>query len=98
MEGAASQLIKAVEEQRTKRRLDHRAFSALLGIHESYWHRIRTGERSPNLNILTIFMQKLPEVTTGVTIYIMQQSNNDTIQKVKEEEGASSDNKAKTYK
>lgn len=77
MEGTAlQQLIKAVEGQRTKRQLDHRAFSALLGIHESYWHRIRTGERPLNLNTLQIFMQKLPEVTPEVTNFVVSQGNN----------------------
>lgn len=38
-------------------------------------HRIRNGERSLTLNILTIFMQKLPEVIPEVTYYIMRRGN-----------------------
>lgn len=69
------ELINVLEAERIRRKLNHHAFSTLLGIHESYWHRIRTGERPLNLNLLTIFMQKLPEVTPEVTIYIMRQGN-----------------------
>ena len=75
MQGTELDLINALERERRRRQLNHRAFSTLLGIHESYWHRIRTGERSLNLNTLQIFMQKLPEVTPEVTIYIMRQGN-----------------------
>lgn len=75
MQEATSQLIKAVEEERTRRGMDHRTFSTLLGIHESYWHRLRTGERTINLKVLTILRQKLPEVTPEVTIFIMRQGN-----------------------
>lgn len=85
MQQTADELIKAIEAERIRRRLDHRAFSALLGIHESYWHRIRTGERPLNLNTLQIFMQKLPEVTPEVTIYFMRQGNDHTIQKIQED-------------
>lgn len=77
-------LIKVLEEQRAKRQLDHRQFSAFLGISESYWSMIRTGERKPNLNVLSIMMQKLPEITPEAIMYILQtikQGNDDTIQK-----------------
>lgn len=75
MQGIVSDLIKAVEEERIKRKLDHKAFSVLLGIDESYWHRIRTGERPLNLNILQIFMQKLPDITPEVTNFVVSQGN-----------------------
>ena len=58
-----------------RRGLDHKGFSTLLGIHDSYWHRIRTGERSPTLTILTLIMQKFPELAPEVTKYIMRQGN-----------------------
>lgn len=68
-------LITALEAERTRRDLDHRGFSTLLGIHESYWHRIRTGERAPNLNILTLVIQKFPDLAPAVTEYIMRQGD-----------------------
>jgi len=36
---------------------------------------LKTGNRQPNLNILTLLMQKLPQVTPEVTIFIMRQKN-----------------------
>jgi len=69
------ELIKVIDNERIRRNLDHRAFSALLGIHESYWHRLRTGERAFTLNVLTILMHKLPRVTPAVTTYILRQGN-----------------------
>lgn len=74
-------LMKAIEKERKGLRMNHRTFSDFLGIDPSYWHRIRTGERPLNLSILTLFMQKLPGVTPEITIYIMRQGNDDTIQK-----------------
>ncbi len=81
MKTEARQLINVLEGERIRRQLDHRAFSTLLGIHESYWHRIRTGERPLNLNILTILMQKLPDVTPEVIVYIMRQGNDGEAEK-----------------
>ena len=57
--------------------MNHRAFGTLLGIHESYWHRLRTGERAFNLNTLTLIMQNLPGITPAVTEFIVSQGNND---------------------
>jgi len=68
-------LIATLEAERIRHKLDHRAFSTLLGIHESYWHRLRTGERAFTLNVLTLLMHKLPRVTPAVTIFIMRQGN-----------------------
>jgi hypothetical protein len=75
MKGTMTELVQAMEEERVRRGLDHRGFSTLLGIHESYWHRLRTGERPFNLNVLTLLMQKLPDITPAVTEYIMRQGN-----------------------
>lgn len=80
-------LIMVLEEQRTKRQLDHGQFSDFLGISESYWSMIRAGERKPNLNILSILMQKLPEITPEAIMYILytiKQGDHDTIQKGEE--------------
>jgi len=73
----ATDLITALETERERRGLDHRAFSTLLGIHESYWHRLRTGERAFNLNTLTLVMQNLPGITPEVTAFIVGQGDND---------------------
>lgn len=75
MEIETTNLITAVEEERIRRQLSQAAFSKLLGISESYYSMLKSGSRKPNLNILTLFMQKLPEVTPEVTIYIMRQGN-----------------------
>jgi len=75
MEGT-KQLIQALEKERTQRNLDHRAFSTLLGIHESYWHRIRTEERQLTPNLAVMFMQKLPELGPAVTDFVVSQGNN----------------------
>ena len=56
--------------------MNHQAFSTLLGIHDSYWHRLRTGERAFNLNTLTLIMQNLPGITPAVTDFIVQQGQN----------------------
>lgn len=72
----ATDLIAALETERERRGLNHHAFSTLLGIHDSYWHRLRTGERAFNLNTLTLVMQNLPGVTPEVTDYIVQQGQN----------------------
>lgn len=75
MQTATKELINVLEGERIRRRLNHHGFSTLLGISDTYWHRIRHGERTLNLNMLTLFMQKLPEITPEVTIYIMRQGN-----------------------
>ena len=87
MKSETRQLINVLEGERKRRQLTHKAFSDLLGIHESYWHRIRTGKRSVNLNILTLFMQKLPEITPEVTIYIVRQGNDGGEGKVSKKTG-----------
>ena len=81
---ALEDLIKALEEQRKKRQLDHSQFSKLLGMSASYWSMILNGERKPNRNILAKFIQNLPEVTSEAIIYdlyTLRQGNDDTIQK-----------------
>lgn len=76
MQGITSSLIESLDRERQRRQLSHRQFSFLLGIDPAYWHRVRTGERPITLNLLTIFMQKLPSVTPEVTHYFMRQGNN----------------------
>ena len=75
MELKTKKLIRVIEKERKRRRLSQVAFSRLLGISESYYSMLKTGDRKPNLNILTLLMQNLPEVTPEVTIYIMRQGN-----------------------
>jgi hypothetical protein len=65
-------LIAALEGERVRRDLDHRGFSTLLGIHESNWHRLRTGERLPTLDTLTIILKKLPELRAVVCSYMSE--------------------------
>ena len=66
-------LIAALERERTKRRLDHKGFSTLLRISESYWCMLRKGDRCLTPNLAVAFMKKLPELTPEVQAFIMQQ-------------------------
>jgi len=68
-------LIAALEQERTRRGLDHKGFSTLLKISESYWSMIRKGTRTLTPNLAVSFMQTLPEITPAVTIFIMRQGN-----------------------
>ena len=76
-------LIKALEAERIRRGLRHRAFSTLLGIHDSYWHRIRTGERAFNFHTLQLVKQNLPILSPEVDSYLsyITGDNHETIQK-----------------
>jgi len=60
-------LIKAVEQERISRGLSHRELSQLLGIHESMWHRVRTGKTPPRAKFLTSVMRHLP----GLALYVI---------------------------
>lgn len=83
METAATDLIEAVDRERTKHQMSDRKFSIqVLGISPAYWCRLKSGERAITLNILRLLMQKLPEVTPAVTIFVMRQGNNGNISKV----------------
>lgn len=78
-----TELIEAVDRERIKREMSDRYFSRnVLGISPSYWCRLKNGERAITLDILRLFMQKLPEVTPEVTIYIMRQGNNGNISEI----------------
>ena len=70
MQGTLSILIKAVEGEMVKRKLDQRAFCSFLGVHETNWSRVRNGRRTPSLNLLTLLKQKLPEVGDYVDDYL----------------------------
>jgi len=70
MQTTLSVLIKAVEGEMVKRKLDQRAFCSLLRIHETNWSRVRNGKRTPSLNLLTLLKQKLPEVGNYVDDYL----------------------------
>lgn len=79
-------LIVALEHERMRRGLNHKGFSTLLKISESYWSMIRKGTRTLTPNLAVSFMQKLPELTPEVTIFIMRQGNdgkNDNTPKTK---------------
>lgn len=76
MEATTLSLIEAVDRERIKRRMSDRKFSIeVLGISPSYLCRLKNGERAITLEVLWIFMQKLPEITPEVTYYIMRQGN-----------------------
>jgi len=66
-------LIAALEEERVRRGLNHKGFSTLLRISESYWCMLRKGARRLTPNLAVLFMQKLPSITTEVQDFIMQQ-------------------------
>jgi len=70
MQTSLSVLIKAVEGEMVKRKLDQRALCVFLGIHETNWSRVRNGRRTPNLNLLTLLKQKLPEVSPYIEEYL----------------------------
>ena len=76
MEATTLSLIKAVEAERLKRQMSDRRFSReVLGISPSYYCLLKSGKRTLTLDVLQIFMQKLPKVTPEVTIYFMRQGN-----------------------
>lgn len=66
-------LIVALEEERVRRGLNHKDFSTLLKISESYWCMIRKGDRRLTPNLAVLFMQKLPEISLEVQTFIMSQ-------------------------
>jgi hypothetical protein len=78
METATMNLIEAVDRERTKRQMSDRKFSnQVLGISPSYWCLLKAGKRNPSLNLLTILMLKLPEVTPAVGKFVVSQGKND---------------------
>ena len=76
MQPTTKNLITAVEAERMKRQMSDRRFSReVLGISPSYYCLLKSGKRAITLDVLQIFMQKLPEVTPEVTIYFMHRGN-----------------------
>ena len=74
METARISLINAVDREREKRRMSDRKFSMqVLDISPAYWCLLKAGKRPPTLNLLTILLQKLPEITQEVTAFIIAQ-------------------------
>lgn len=69
MEARPPDLINAMEAERIRRGLDHKAFSALLGITDSYWCMIRKGKRRISLDLLNAIYRKLPEVSIQADTY-----------------------------
>ena len=87
MNKPAMRLLDTINGERLKLKMSHRAFSKFLGIDPAYWHRIRHGNRALTLKILTLFMQKLPQVTPEVTIFIMRQKNDGDAPKLQNKVG-----------
>ena len=86
METARDNLINAVQQEQDGLRMSDRKFSMqVLGISPSYYCLLKSGKRPLTLNLLTIFMQKLPRVTPQVTVFFMDQGgdgkNRKTIKK-----------------
>jgi len=76
METATTNLIEAIDRERTKRKLSDRKFSnQVLGISHSYLSLLKAGKRPLTPNLAVLFMQKLPEIAPEVTIFIMSQRN-----------------------
>lgn len=76
METATLNLIEAVDRERIKRQMSLRCFSReVLGISPAYYCLIKQGKRRITLDVLQVLMQKLPEITPEVTIFIMRQGN-----------------------
>ena len=88
METATSNLIEAIDRQRIKRQMSLRRFSReVLGISPAYYCLIKQGKRRITLDVLQIIMQKLPEVTPAVTIFIMSQGDDGKNKKHPSENG-----------
>ena len=78
MEKTTLQLLEAVDRERMKLQMSDAQFSRrVLGISPSYLCRLKNGERSITLDLLTLFMQKLPVVAPAVMTYIMAQGDGD---------------------
>ena len=76
MHTATTNLINMVDQERVKRELSDRQFSLrILGISPAYWCLLKAGKRPPTLTLLSLIMQKFPELAPEVTKYIMRQGN-----------------------
>ena len=78
METATTNLITAVDAQRTQRRMSDRKFSKqVLGISPSYWCMLKAGKRTPTLSLLLRFTQ-IPDIAPAITEFwslVAQQDN-----------------------
>ena len=54
------QLINGMKDCQEREKLNHRAFSKRLGIHESLWHGIRNGEQEPGVKVLKGLAKEFP--------------------------------------
>ena len=74
MQPTTQAIITAVAQKQGD--LSDRQFSrTTLGISPSYYCLLKQGKRRPTLGILTIFMQKFPDLAPAVTEYIMRQGD-----------------------
>lgn len=69
VETKTQNLINAMDADRIRRGMDHKAFSALLGITASYWCMVRKGKRRPSLTLIETIHRQLPEVSSCVDLY-----------------------------
>ena len=82
MNEARDNLITAVASEQDKLRMSDRKFSMqVLGISPSYYCLLKSGKRPLTLNLLTIFMQKLPRLAPEVTVFVMRQGGDGENQK-----------------
>ena len=70
MERVTAEFIDLIDQERQRRALNHKQFSALLRIDPAYWHRLRTGDRAFNLNTLQLVKQALPALSSNVDKYL----------------------------
>ena len=70
METIKDELIAIIDKERIRLHMDQRAFSKFLGIGESYYSMLKSGARKPSLLLLSTLMQKLPQFTPEITVFI----------------------------
>ena len=70
MEIVNDDLIATIDRERIRLNMDQRAFSNFLGISESYYSMLKSGDRKPSLPLLSTLMQKLPQFTPEITVFI----------------------------
>ena len=88
MDKAREKLMKAVQQEQDELRMSDRKFSMkVLGISPSYYCLLKSGKRPLTLNLLIMFMQKLPRVTPQVTVFLMDQGGDGKTQKTMKNSG-----------
>ena len=91
MQTARDNLINALQQEQNGLQMSDRKFSMqVLGISPSYYCLLKSGKRPLTLNLLTIFMQKLPRLTPEVTVFVMRQGGDGENQKTIENSGGES--------